>query len=222
MVSKKILFKSYTLIILFLASTSVFGQGVKFGIFFDPVVTWWKSDVSDVMVEKARLGFDFGMSADCYFSENYAFATGISLFNTGGTLKYLHNDLTLYTNDGKVEIASGSTVKYKIQYVKIPVALKFKTHRIGRFVYSTNLGFDPMVRVSTRVDFNGLENVTANKETNLFNLGWHFGAGAQYSLGGDVAVFGGLSFMNTFIDITRPAHDNITSNHLGFRIGIMF
>jgi len=220
--------KSYTLnvIILFLATTSVFGQDVKFGVFFDPVVTWWKSDVSDVTVEKARLGFDFGLSADCYFSENYAFATGISLFNTGGTLKYRHDDLILYTKDGDVPIASGSTVKYKIQYVKIPVALKFKTHRIGRFVYSANLGFDPMVRVSTRVEFNDTDNhiksATANKETKLFNLGWHIGGGAQYSLGGDVAVFGGLSFMNTFVDITRPAHDQITSNHLGFRIGIMF
>jgi hypothetical protein len=218
--------KSYTLIILFLATSSVFGQGIKFGIFFDPMVTWWKSDVSDVTVEKARLGFDFGLSADYYFSENYAFATGISLFNTGGTLKYLHNDLILFTNDGKEPIAPGSTVKYKMQYVKIPVALKFKTHRIGRFIYSANLGFDPMIRVSTRVEFTDtdhlLTSATANKETKLFNLGWHIGAGAQYSLGGDVAVYGGLSFMNTFIDITRPAHDNITSNNLGFRIEIMF
>jgi hypothetical protein len=214
--------KSYTFIILFLVTSSVFGQGVKFGVFFDPVATWWKSDVSDVTVEKARLGFDFGMTADYYFSENYAFATGISLFNTGGTLKYRHDDLTLYTKDEEVKIISGSTVKYKIQYVKIPFALKFKTHRIGRFVYSANLGFDPMIRVSTRLNFNGFENVTANKETKLFNLGWHIGAGAQYSLGGDVAVFGGLTFMNTFVDITRPAHDNITSNNLGFRVGILF
>ena len=213
-------------VILLLATGSVFGQDIRFGVFFDPVVTWWKSDVSDVTVEKARLGFDFGMSADYYFAKNYAFATGISLYNTGGTLKYLHPDRVLYTRDGNVPVEPGGTVTYKIQYVKVPVAFKFKTHRIGRFVYSTHLGFDPMIRVSTHVGLNDLNNdlkkVSANKETKLFNLGWHFGAGAQYSLGGELAVFGGLQYMNTFVDITKPAHDKITSNNLFLRIGIMF
>ena len=214
--------KIHVLIIVLMASGSVFGQGVKFGVFFDPTVTWWKSDVSDVMAEKARLGFDFGISADYYFAKNYAFATGISLFNTGGTLKYTHPNLTLHTRDENVRIEPGTTVKYNIQYMKIPFALAFKTHRIGRLVYSANLGFDPMIRVSTRVDFNNFKKISAPKETNLFNLGWHFGAGAQYSLGGDLALIGGLSFMNTFADITQPSHDKITSNNLVLRIGILF
>ena len=218
--------KIFIVLILSLSTGSVFGQGIKFGVFFDPVVTWWKSDVDDVTVGNARLGFDFGISADYYFARNHAFATGISLFNTGGTLKYMHPNLVLHTKDGKVPIEPGGTVKYNVQYMKVPIALKFKTHRIGRFVYSTNLGFDPMIRVSTRVDLNDtnnhFKNVTANQETKPFSLGWHFGAGTQYSLGGDVELFGGLSFRNTFVDITRPAHDKITSRNLVFCIGIMF
>ena len=218
--------KNHIVVILLFATDSIFGQGIRFGVFFDPAVTWWKSDVKDVTVEKARLGFDFGMSADYYFAKNYAFATGISLFNMGSTLKYTHSDFVLHTKDEDIPVEPGGTVKYRIQYVKIPVALKFKTHRIGRFVYSTHLGFDPMMRITTRVDLNDannhLKNLTATGETQLFNLGWHFGIGAQYSLGGEVAVFGGLSFMNTFVDITKSAHDEITSNNLLFRIGIMF
>ena len=214
-------FISCMFFILFLATGSVFGQGIRFGIHIDPAITWLSSDVSDVSSGRAQAGFDFGLFADYYFAQNYAFATGVSLFNTGGELKY-DKGISLHTKDGNKIIDPGGTVKYKIQYVKIPVALKFKTIEIGRFTYSANLGLDPMIRVSTRVNFRDVKDVHANQETKLFNFGWHFGLGGQYSLGGETAIFAGLFFMNTFTDITKPAHDKITSNNLLFRMGIVF
>ena len=217
--------KNCILIILFFATGSLSGQGFKFGILIDPTVTWLRSDVKDITRDKARLGIDVGMSVDYFFSENYAFTTGISIFNMGGTLKY-DNGLTLYTKGGNAAIAPGGKVKYKVSYIKIPAAMKFVTVEIGRITYSANLGLDPMIRVSTRVNYqtgdNDVKNVKANKETKLFNFGWHFGLGAQYSLGDETSIFGGLSFMNTFFDITKPQHDKITSNNLMLRIGVMF
>ena len=205
----------------FLATSSVFGQEFSFGIFVDPTITWLRADVKDVSRDRARLGIDVGMSVDYFFSQNYAFATGVSLFNMGGTLKY-EKGITLKTKDGKVAVENDGTVKYKVQYIKIPAALKFKTVEIGNMTYFANLGLDPMVRVSARVNYDDVKNVNAIKETKLFNLGWHFGLGAQYSLGDESAIFGGLSFLNTFFDITKPAHDKITSNNLVLHIGIMF
>jgi len=209
-------------IVLFLVTGSVFGQGFKFGILFDPTITWLRSDVKDVIPDQARLGFDFGLSADYYFARNYAFATGISLFNTGGTLLYVNGVLNFRTRNGNIEIASGDKIKYKVQYIRIPVAIKLKTHMIGRFIYSVNIGFDPMIRVSAGADFNKEKSIRVNDEINFLNMGWHFGGGAQYSLGGEVSLFGGISLMNTFADMTRPMHDRITSNNLTLRIGIMF
>ena len=208
--------------VLLLAAGSVAGQGLKFGILFDPCVTWLRSDVKDVIPDQARLGFDFGLSTDFYFARNYAYATGISLFNTGGTLLYVNGVQNFRTRNGNVEIASGDRIKYKVQYVKIPVAMKFKTHMIGRFVYSARLGFDPMVRIAAKADFNDEKNINVNDEIKLLNLGWHFGVGAQYSLGGELSLFGGLSLMNTLADMTQPMHDKITSNTLFLRFGIMF
>ena len=213
--------KTCIVFILFLVTGSGFGQDLKFGIQFDPTITWLRSDVNDVTRDGVRLGFDLGMSVDYFFSQNYALATGVSLFNMGGTLKY-DNGISLHTKDGAEIIEPDGTVKYKIQYVKIPVALKFKTVEIGRFTYSANMGFDPMIRVSTRVNCNDVKDVKANQETKLFNIGWHFGLGGQYSLGGETAIFVGLTFMNTFADITKPAHDKITSNNLMLRIGVVF
>ena len=208
-------------VVLFLATSSVFGQFFRFGVLFDPTVTWLRSDVKTITRDKARIGLDIGMTADYFFSRNYAFSSGISLYNTGGTLKYI-NGITLHTKDEKVTIEPGGKVKYMVQYVKIPVAMKFKTVEIGRITYSANLGFDPMIRVSTRVNYYEVKNEKATNETKFFNLGCHFGGGAQYSLGGDASIFAGLSFMNTFMDMTRPSHGKITSNNLFFRIGVMF
>jgi hypothetical protein len=208
-------------VILLLATGSVFGQIFRFGILFDPTITWLRSDVKDVTRDKARIGFDIGMTADYYFNRNYAFSSGFSLFNIGGTLRYA-NGVSLPTKDEKVPIDPGGKVKYMVQYIKIPAAMKFKTVEIGRITYSANLGFDPMIRVSTRVNYIEDKKVKANKATKLFNLGCHIGGGAQYSLGGDTSLFAGLSFMNTFMDMTQTSHDRITSNNLVIRIGVMF
>ena len=208
-------------IILLLATGSVFGQIFRFGVLFDPTITWLRSDVKDVMSDKARIGFDIGLTADYYFARNYAFSSGFSFFNMGGTLKYV-NGVSLHTKNEKVEIQSGGKVKYMVQYIKIPAALKFKTVEIGRITYSANLGFDPMIRVSTRINYSEDKKVKANKATKLFNFGCHLGGGAQYSLGGDASLFAGLSFMSTFMDMTQASHDRITSNNLVIRIGVMF
>ncbi len=199
----------------------LFGQGLRLGVFFDPTVTWLKSDVSDVRREKARMGFDLGLVADFYFAPNYAVTTGLSLFNIGGTLRY-DNGLMLHTKDGNVDIPKGGDVKYKVQYIKIPIALKLKTHQIGRLYYFAKLGFDPMIRVSARANYGNSDNVGVTGETNFFNIAYHIGGGVEYPLGADASLMFGLTFMNMFADITKPSHDKITANNLLFRIGINF
>ena len=219
------MFRKISIIAFLLINTNfIFGQKLKFGVHFDPAVIWLQSDVKDVISNKARLGFELGLSADYYFTKNYALATGISLFNTGGTLKY-NNGIVL---NSKVEnkniiVNTDDKVLYKIQYIKIPASLKLKTHEIGRFVYFANVGLDLLMRASAKANVNDDKNLKVNDDIKFFNLGWHFGGGAIYSLGGEASVFGGLSFMNTFTDITKPEHNSkITSNNLFLCIGVMF
>ena len=214
--------KNCILFILLLITSSTFGQMFKFGILIDPTISWLRSDVSDVKRAKARLGLDIGMSADYYFARNYAFSSGISLFNTGSTLQYVNGISNFHTKEGTVTIEEGGKVKYKLQYLKIPAAIKFKTHLIGRIIYSANLGFDPMFRVQARAAINGGDIVKVNGEVKFMNLGWHFGVGAQYSLGQEASIFGGLSFMNIFTDMTKPSNHKITSGNVMLRMGMMF
>ena len=215
--------KKICIIVLFLfAAKPFFGQGFKFGVFFNPAVTWLKSDVQDIKPQNAHPGFDFGMSVNYFFAQNYAFATGVSLFNTSGTLKY-ENGATFKVKNGEPKnLEQGENIKFRIQYVKIPIGLKFKTHRIGRMIYSANLGFDPMIRTTQRADFKEEKKIDLDKEIKFFNMGWHFGGIAAYSLGGEAAVYGGLAFMNTFTDITQHSRDKISSGNVMLRIGVLF
>jgi len=216
--------------VLFVSAKSLTGAGLaphlQFGVFFNPVFTWLQSDVNDVVPGKVRTGFDFGMSMDYFFAENYAFSSGLSMFNTGGTLKY--NNGTFHNRDNTtISILPNSDVKYQIQYVKIPVALKFKTHLIGRMVYSANIGFDLMARASSSAYFRDTDNelfdgINANKEISFFNMGWFFGGVISYHLGGDAFIYSGLVFMDTFTDMTVPSRDMIKSQNLFLRLGIVF
>jgi len=214
--------------LLFFAAKPVFGQeGFKFGVLLDPTIVWLKSDVDEVVSENPRLGFNFGMSLDYFFAQNYAFATGVSIFNTGGSLIYANGIDEFLIKGDTVAIAPGSMIKYNIQYVKIPLALKFKTHRIGRMVYSANMGFDLMARTTANGVFEdagkvSYDKVNVNNEVKLFNMGWHFGGLIAYSLGGDAEIFFGASFLNTFLDITMPSRDMITSRNLVLRFGMFF
>jgi len=218
----------YILIILSLATEYAVGQGgLQFGVVFDPTVMWFNSDNSNVVPQKTHLGFNFGMSVDYYFANNYAIASGISLFNTKSTIKYADGIARFRTSNSIVSLEAGRSIEYRIQYVNIPLGLKLKTHRIGRYVYSANMGFNTMIRASAKADFiaedvRKYSKARVGKEVNFINMGWHFGGGASYSLGGAASVFGGISFMNTFLDMTASSRDKITSHNISFRIGVLF
>ena len=214
--------KVYVLIAFCVMLPSVFGQGnFKVGVSFEPSVAWLKSDVSDVNPEKAKLGFSFGVTTDLYFASNYAFATGISLLSTGGTLSY-DKGIILKSKNNNIIVGNGENVKYNVRYIKIPLGLRLKTHQIGRMTYFADLGFDPMVKISARADHGNDKNVRIGEEVKAFNIGFHAGGGVEYSLGEEASLIFGLTYMNLFADMTSTSHDKITSNNLLFRIGIIF
>jgi hypothetical protein len=206
------------------ALTPASAQGVKFGISVEPAITWLKADVPYISTAKIRAGFNVGLNADFYFAENYALATGASLLMTGGTLHYLH-DTHLSVNGA---VNGDSDVKYKLQYLRIPAGLKLRTHRIGRFRYYADVGFDPLVRLSAKADYTDValqpvENANIKQNIHLFALGYHLGGGVKYPLGGNAALVGGITFMKVFTDIASGNNDNrITANHVLLRLGISF
>jgi hypothetical protein len=200
---------------------------ISFGIFADPVISWFSSDTRETRNDGARAGFNFGFTFNRYFAENYAFSTGINILSAGGRLVNSET-ITMTFNNITAEVLAGNPVTYKIQYLGIPVGLKFKSNQIGYITIFSDIGIDPKVVIGGKADIPSLsiEKEAAMKELSRFNLSYHVMAGIEYSLGGSTAMVFGLGFENNFLDVTRDINnqpdDKIKLKILKFRIGVNF
>jgi hypothetical protein len=203
---------------------------IGFGLHFDPVIGWFSSDINEVKNDGSRPGYNFGLTYYRYFSQNYAFSTGISLINAGGRL--VSSDATIMRLDNSkyssVLVLPGESVVYKIKYLAFPVGLKLQTNQIGYITIFSDIGLDPKVVIGGKVDIPSLDisGEKAMNELRIFNLSFHITAGIEYSLGGSTALVFGLNFENNFFDITKDRGvqpvDRISHNLLGFRLGVNF
>jgi len=200
---------------------------ISFGIHADPLVGWFTSEnKKDVMNEGARPGLNFGLTFNSFFTENYAFSTGVNLITSGG--KLIYNDTVTMALNSPTKVLPGNEVIYGIKYISIPVGLKFQSNQIGYVTFFTDLGLDPKFVLGGKADIPSLEIEKENASAELkdFNLGYHVTAGIEYSLGGTTAMVLGLTFDSNFIDITQDTGDQpldkILHKMLGFRLGVNF
>ncbi len=200
-------------------------QRIRFSVFANPCINWLSSDVKTIQSDGASFGFDAGLTMDKFFAENYAFSTGISISSLGGNLRY-DNKTIFRTSSGDTAVPAGTSVKYKLQYITIPFGLKFKTNQIGYFTYFAHLGFTLQANIKATGTSNDasqtLDNDNISEEIGFFNLGYHIGAGAEYSIGGNTALIFGITYTNGFVDITKNPDDKITTSSFAFRLGVLF
>lgn len=209
-------------IIICTAISEVNGQ-VRFGIKVDPQLSWF-NPASDVLVqESSRLGVDIGLVVDSYFSENYAFTTGVSIHVTGSTVSF-NEDVTLTLSDEAQFLPKDAELTYKLQYISVPLGLKLKTREFGYFTYFGQLGVTPEINIKSQAqsDYNAINNLNASDEINLFHLSYHAGVGVEYSLGGSTSIVSGIYYHNGFTDITEYPDDKATMNMVKLRLGVMF
>ena len=203
-------------------------QRIVIGLHVDPIISWFSSDVAVTQNSGARPGFSFGLTFNKYFTSNYAFSTGIGLLNAGGSLISNSAQPTILQLSKPTTVAPGESVVYKIQYLTVPVGLKLQTNQIGYMTFFSDIGLDPKVVTSGKVDIPSLKitNEKAINELNVFNLSYHISAGIEYSMGGNTSLVSGLSFENNFLDITKDnetqSQDKISHKMLSFRFGINF
>lgn len=202
-------------------------QRIGFGIHADPVISWFTTDIKQIRNNGARPGFNFGLSYNKYFAQNYSFTTGINLLSTSGRL--ISSDTTIIDiSNIKSKVLPGNPVVYKIQYLTFPIGLKLQTNQIGYITFFSDLGLVPKVVINRKLDIPSLSlsGENGSNELRLFNLSYHVTAGIEYSLGGTTALVFGLDFDNNFLDITKdPGNqlaDKVSQKILSFRFGVNF
>lgn len=216
----------FMFLLTFTAEKTYAQKRISFGIHADPLAGWFTSDNKDVINKGTRPCLNFGLTFNRYFTENYAFSTGLNLITAGGRLSY--NDTVTMALNNPTTILPGNDVIYNIKYLSIPLGLKLQSNQIGYITFFTDIGIDPKFVLGGKAEIPemGIEKENATAELKDFNMGYHVTAGIEYSLGGTTAIALGLTFDSNFIDITEDTVDQpldkILHKMLGIRLGINF
>ena len=216
--------KKIIIVVLILMPLYSFSQDLRMGILINPQISWLSPAGSDfVSKESSKFGFDIGLSIEKYFSSNYALLSGISLNNVGGSISY-DNSVEMKINDSTHNIAGNESINFSLQYIKIPLALKFKTKEIGYFTYFAQIGLEAGVNVKANVsiDANNIDKEKVTDEVKLFNAGYLIGGGVEYSIGGNTSIILGIQYENGFLDIISTTEDKVVSPKITLLLGIMF
>jgi hypothetical protein len=211
------------IIVLCLATISLTGyaqQDLRFGFQMSPSFSWMSTSVNHINSSGTNLGLKLGIVGEFYFRENYALVSGIGFhFNAGGTL--LHENEGFYWRNSDIPasvmsdttFASGTKLKYGIQYLEIPIGLKMRTREFGYVRYyfqpDITLGFKSQARGSIEgVGItDGDEKYNIRKEVNGLNMSWGLGGGIEYTITENTSLVAGLAFQKGFTDVTDDRRD---------------
>ena len=218
-------------ITLFFGSTLLHAQHsdrrVSFAFSLQPHLNWIHADEAFLSKGPVRLGIEGGLRMDYKFERFYALSFGVNLNQTGGNIVY-KEALYLDRIHGLDTLQPGTMVTYRLQYVEVPVALKFIMPEIGYSTWFTEIGVDPMFNTLAFINAtdNNIEKEPFQQGVGKFNLAWHAGLGLNYSLGGSISLQFAIVYKNTFLDVTRENDirkaDNARINQVGLKMGIVF
>lgn len=192
-----------------------------FTVYGEPQITWLMPDSKDVESAGSSFGFNGGLNFDKFFAEKYAFTTGISINKISGRLKY-NSTKQINGKDSLYTLSNGQKANYNLQYIEVPIGLKFKTIEIGYSQFYAHLGLDAGINIKANADLPGINDVNVSEEINLFNLAYFIGGGIEYSIGGGTAIVGGITYKNGFVDVISDNSNKVTSGIISFRLGILF
>ena len=216
---KKLLFG----IILTLSSLLVLAQdeplkSFRLGLTSHPNFGWIKSDVQGEEPDGLRAGFTYGLIGDFYFTENYAFSTGLKLTTINGQTN----------STGSVgDILFRATNVYKLQYIELPTKLKLTTNENNGIKFFGEFGLGNGFNVRAKKDIiDDSSNFTTKavdifKETAFYRASLIIGAGGEFEVAEKTAVSAGLTFDNGFTDIKKGS-GTLKSSYLGLNLAVFF
>jgi hypothetical protein len=122
--------------------------------------------------------------SDNEFAENYCFSTGLLITTINGSGAIIN-----YTPYHTGTATTDYDVKFKMQYIQIPLSIKLKTDEQNDMKWFGQFGLTTDFRISAKQDVQRAnqtiaDNVNASDFTNFFRAGMIIGGGAEYRLSG--------------------------------------
>lgn len=195
--------------------------GFRLGLTAHPTIGWVKPDIGKS--NGVSLGFSYGLIGDFNFTQNYSFATGLSITTVNGKSTEIVTQNNADRPDTQMEIL----LKYKLQYIELPLTLKLKTVKINEVRYYGQFGLSNGILIGAKHDVditNGRseKDVNFKDELKFYRAGLIIGAGAEFEVSGNTSITTGLTFNNGFTDITKDKGVTVKNHYLGINFGVFF
>jgi len=220
-------------------------RNLRIGLVFSNAMLFNSSD--NVHIKNiVSYGFDYGISFDYFFTENYAFSTGVYMDNPfivreGGMANNAGIDSTFLAsefaiNKGLTRSDLNKREKITGMHLNIPLSFKLKTNEIGYFKYFGDIGILNSFRIQSRYSLKDTDiqkvrfGKATNSElpnlryhTNLYNFSLKVGGGIEYTISDKTALLVGIYFYNGFIDFIEDNDGKASyTRKLSLRTGILF
>lgn len=171
------------------------------------------------------LGFSYGLMGDFNFSENYSFATGITITTINGKTTQINPEP--YHQSVSTTNPVAYDLKYKMQYIEIPLTIKLKTAKIGDLRWYGQFGLSNDFRIGAKQDAElGGTGVANNKNvkdwTNFYRAGLIIGGGAEFDLSGNTSLMMGLTLNNGFTNVVSYGDNTVKNHYVGINVGVFF
>lgn len=217
-------------------------QRFRIGMKFSGNMSWITPATKNIERVGTSGGYSYGLMGDYNFQKYYALSAELLFTDIAGSIK--HTDLLKHT-----DTASGTTshsnvqYDYRMTYVQIPISFKFKTKEFGYWTYWAQFGTAPSFLTSARADISGNTvpfddptEIRVNKSANdnyhydnfddkvfLLRMPLIIGAGVEYSLAGNTALYAGVRMDNDFIDMFTADKSTIgKSKFASLNVGVFF
>lgn len=217
---------------------------LRFGLKAATNIGWLKGTNKTIDNKGLTMGFGYGVMGEYNFHESYAVKAELLLSNIKS--KMTVNTPQAFTQFPTTDTISSLNYSYNIQYVELPIAIKFHTKPVGNMTYFGNFGFSPGFGLNARASIDGaLPQEVADADPTDFKVndtdGELFtvhdfddkvfllrfpliiGGGVEYKMAGDSYLQGGLRFSNSFTDIfVKDEAADGRNNYLALSLGVLF
>lgn len=234
-----------TFIVLFLGlsyNANAQDQRFRIGMKLSGNMSWISPATKNIDRIGTSTGYSYGLMGDYNFQKYYALSAEILFTDIAGSV--LHTDRLAYS-DSAAGVTSHSNVQYdyRMSYIQIPISVKFKTKEFGYWTYWAQFGTAPSFLTSARADISGKTvpfddptDIRVNKSANddfhydnfddkvfVLRMPLIIGAGVEYSLAGNTALYAGLRMDQDFIDMFTADKATIgKSKFASLNIGVFF
>jgi len=222
---------SVMLLLLFMSTTG-FSKGfpIHLGLKISPSLDWMNPNEKYYSSNGVAGGIGFGFISDFYFSEYYAFSTGLNFSFLSGNLQFPYAQ----TPDTGI-----MKRKYTFRYLEIPLMIKMKTKDFGAFSFFGQIGFGTGFNLRTRAND---EFMTVNptntlydkynlptSETSFIREAILVGLGTQYKIDESISLLLSLGYSNSLNNVLQGQNtkdpdlkNKSTLNYVELNIGILF